>query len=65
MFNQLILEITHAEQIMSWEKQERTPPFQVRNNASCSSLGTFSDNLKKKAALNLSTWIPNIQQIFV
>ena len=32
MFNQLILETTHAEQIMSWEKQEHTHPCQVRTN---------------------------------
>ena len=32
MFNQLILETTHAERIMSWEKQERTHLCQVRTN---------------------------------
>ena len=32
MYNQLILETTHAEQIMSWEKQEHTHPCQVRIN---------------------------------
>ena len=29
MFNQLILETTHAEQIMSWEKQELILLYQV------------------------------------